>query len=141
MNAPKPGSVSELVRQLNEDGALEKVAAQGGFGMTPEDEETVKIAEEIDASGRLFGKAAAEAMIEKLAEAAAPATGPAEPSTGDMAVDQSVMKSVANKVMNFKGKESPGSVPSVQGSNPGVVAETDAPAQVAKPNPEEKTGG
>ena len=58
-----------------------------------------------------------------------------------MANDPSVMKSIAEKVMNFKGKESPGSVPSIPGSYPDVVAETVAPAQVKSPNPPEKTGG
>ncbi len=141
MDDPRPGSVSALLRQLNDEGALEKVAEQGGFGLGPEDEAIIKIAEELDASGRIFGKAAAEAFIEKIAEAAIPATGLTEPSTGDMAKDQSVFKNVADKVMKFKGKESPGSVPSVQGANPAVTAETVAPAQVKKPNPEEKTGG
>lgn len=141
MNAPRPGSVSELLRQLNEEGALEKVAAQGGFGLTPEDEETIKLAEEIDASGRVFGKAAAEAMIEKLAEAAASATGAAAPSQGDLNeafTPDSLMKKITDKVMNLKGHESGGSTPSAPGTSPNVLAEEVAPEATQKnksPNP------
>lgn len=133
-------SVAELMAQLKEQGALEKVAEQGGF-LSPEDEETVKLAEDLYAGGRIFGQGVVQGILEKLAEAPASATGVTAPSTGDEAVDKSNFKNIANKIMKFKGTETPGSAPGVPGSNPGVVAETVAPSQVAKPNPEEKKGG
>jgi hypothetical protein len=130
-----------MLANLKGDGSLEKVAGQGGFALSPEDEETVKLAEDCYAAGRIMGHGVIAGILEKLADSPVPATGVTEPSTGDESVDKSQFKNIADKVMRFKGKESPGSTPSVQGSNPGVVAETTAPPQVARPNPEEKTGG
>ena len=131
----KPGSVGELLRELKAEGAMEKLAAQGGL-MSPEDEEMYKLAEELHASGILFGRAAVEGMLQKLAEEAAGATGTAPASVGNEGLDASKMKQIANKLMGFQGMETPGSAPGVPGEkSPNTLAEETAPPQVKSPNP------
>lgn len=133
--------VSEIMQALRDKGALEKTAAaQEGFE-AEQDEKMTKLAEDLYAGGKIFGRAVVAGMLEKLAEAPTAATGAAEPSQGDESNDPSNMKRIADKVMKFKGMASSGSTPSVPGGMPTVAAETTAPDQAAKPNPPEKTGG
>ena len=132
--------VSEIMQALRDKGALEKVAeAQGGL-TSDDDERMTKLAEDLYAGGKIFGHAAVVGMLEKLAEQPVPATGQTPPSQGNEANDNSNFKRITEKVMKFKGIDSPGSTPSIPGGMPTVAAETTAPDQVAKPNPEEKTG-
>jgi hypothetical protein len=131
--------VTEMVKALRQNGALEKVAAQGGL-LDDSDKEIVKVSEDVAFAGRLFGHEIVIGMLEKIAENAVGATGKADPSQGNEKNDQSNFKRIADKIMALKGMKSGGSVPSVPGSAPLVRAETVAPPQQTKVNPDDKTG-
>ncbi len=136
--------ISSLVEQLRSESQLTKQAqaqSQGGMTGDPQDEQLEKLAQNLVAGGKIFARGIIAGLQEKVAEAPVSASGSVVPSTGDASKDDSLMKKITDKVMAFKGHESGGSAPSVPGSNPNVVAETVAQAQVAKPNPEETTGG
>lgn len=133
-------NVTEMLESLRKSGALEKVAAQGGF-LDNADQELVKASEDISYAGRLFGHQAVIGMLEKIADSAVGATGKADPSQGNEKNDQSNMKRIADKIMALKGMKSGGSVPSVPGSAPLVRAETVAPPQATgKVNTDDKLG-
>lgn len=135
-------SVSKMMQELRESGAIEKTAsAAGDLGLTSDDEQTVKLAEDCYAAGRIMGHGWIAGVLEKLADAPVSATGQTQPSQGNESNDQSQMKRIAGKVMNFKGMASAGSTPNIAGGNPDVVAETVAPPQAKTTNTPEKTGG
>ena len=132
--------VTGLVKQLRQNGALEKVAAQGGL-LDGSDQEIVKISEDIAYAGRLYGHQVVVGILEKIADSAVGATGKADPSQGNEKNDQSNMKRIADKIMALKGMKSGGSVPSVPGSAPLVRAETVAPPQATgRVNTDDKLG-
>jgi len=134
-------SVAELMEQLRAKGALEKKASAAPAPELPSTEtlETEKLAEDLRAGGRIFGRGAVEEILSKLSEdAPVGAKGQAPPSHGSQ---KEALKSrfgqITGKLKNFHGGQTPGSVPSIPGGggNPNVVAETTAPKQDKTPNP------
>lgn len=133
-------NIAEFVAKIKSSGEMEKLAGQGGAAASDE-EELSKVAEDLKYSGKVFGHYVVEGMLEKIAQTPISAQGQAPPSAGDESNDSgSMFKRIADKIMTAQGHESPGTVPSVPGSDPLVRAESVEPKQVAKPNPEEKTG-
>jgi hypothetical protein len=136
-------NIADFVAKIKESGEMEKLAGQGDAAATvPQDEEELsKVAEDLKYSGKLFGHYVVEGMLEKLAQEPIPAQGAAPSSQANEANDSgSMFKRIADKIMTNQGHESPGTTPSVPGADPLVTAETTQPKQVAKPNPDEKTG-
>jgi len=135
-------NIAEFVASIKKSGDLEKLAGQSDAAADlGNEEELSKIAEDLKFSGKVFGHYVVEGMLEKLAQETIPAQGQAPASQGNESNDSgSMFKRIADKIMTAQGHESPGTVPSVPGSDPLVTAETTQPKQVAKPNPDEKTG-
>lgn len=131
----------KLLSEIRAKGLDKEAEAQGGLAGEEDDKELEKVAEDLIHSGKLFGRAVVDGLLEKVAEAPVGATGAAPSSEGDEGNDNSLMKKITDKVMGFQGYASPGAQPSVPGSNPNVVAETNQPAQDKKPNPDDPTGG
>lgn len=133
--------VTQLVKQLRENGALEKVAAQGGL-LGSDDRDVVKLAEDVAYAGRLYGHEIVIGMLEKIADVAAGASGKAEPSHGDKKNDPSNFKRIADKIMALKGMQTGGSAPGIPGKPETVVRETVAtPGDKTKgPNQDDKVG-
>lgn len=128
-------SVAELMEQLRAKGAMEKKAAAAPTPETPsvEDLELVKLAEELHAGGRIFGKGVVEELLKAAADAPVPAKGQAAPSQGNQKEAlTSRFGQIARKLEGFHGGQTPGSVPAIPGggANPNVTAE--APGVKAK---------
>jgi len=135
--------VASIIRNLRSESQITKEAQAKSHGSPDKTEDLKKeaVAQNLIAGGKLFAYGIVGGLQEKVATAPIGASGQASPSQGNESNDDSMMKRIADKVMSFKGHVSPGSSPSVPGSNPNVVAETVEPAQAAKPNQDEPTGG
>lgn len=131
-------TVADIMEELRSKNALEKKAAAAPAEpvVETEDTEMKKVAEDLYAGGRIFGRGAVDEILSKLAEGPAAPKGKAAPSQGNLAEAKASpwMKTV-EKVKNLHGGSS---APS--GTGPNVVAE--APGIKAKqdqtPNPPEK---
>jgi hypothetical protein len=140
----KKMDIGGIIEELRSESPLTKKAeAEGQGGVASDvDPQLEKLAKNLVAGGKIFARGIIAGIQEKVAEAPVSASGQVQPSVGDASKDDSMMKKITDKVLTFKGHESPGSAPSVPGSNPGVVAEQQAPTTPpAKPNPDEPTGG
>lgn len=136
-------NIADFVASLKKSGEFEKLASQGDAAAASPEEETElsKVAEDLKYSGKVFGHYVVEGMLEKLAQEPVPAQGQAPSSEGNESNDSgSMFKRIADKIMTTQGHKSPGTTPSVPGSDPLVTAETTQPKQVDKPNPDETTG-
>jgi hypothetical protein len=132
-------NISEMMEKIRKDGTMEKVAAQGG-ALSTEDQEKTALANDLWYSGKLMGHALVEGMLEKVAEPPAGASGKTPDSKGNTSNDKSNFKRIADKVFAAHGMKTPGTVPSIPGGSPLVVAEKTAPQQVHNPNPNDAVG-
>jgi len=134
-------NIAEFVSKIKSSGELTKLAGQGDGTSLLSDDELAKVGEDLKFSGKVFGHYVVEGMLEKLAQEPIPAQGQAPSSQANEANDSgSTFKRIADKIMAAQGYKSPGTTPSLPGSDPLVTGETTQPKQVDSPNPDETTG-
>jgi len=133
-------NIDSLLEELETDGSLEKSASVGS------DNPMMKVAEDLFAGGRMFGKGFV-AEIKKVA-----AEGGMVPSSqANVNEDQSVFKSVAKKVQERHGAGPAGATigetggggvteNKISGSNPNTTYGAVQPPQAKVPNKAERVG-
>lgn len=130
-------TVAEIVKELRDKNILEKKAAlePKPAEESTEDAELKKVAEDLYAGGRIFGRGAYDELMSKLSEGPVAPKGKAADSGPSPEAKKAPWMSTVEKLKNLHGGSSApsGTGPNVTAEAPGIKAKTEP-----SPNPPEK---